>query len=165
MTTTRIIGHTTLTLKQIAPSVSDAFSPNLHRWMRNKAHFYKGGGVRQTVYRVKPGTKLSKDIGADTLMIGYPERSYEYGFIGVRLISALCEGARAGSFYYMGMAAMLEEVEGFWDQYLKVGRCAIDPSHKEHFQDDRYSMEGETRTCLWCGAKPSLFAKDQSVFQ
>jgi hypothetical protein len=66
MTTTRIIGHTTLTLKQIAPSVSDAFSPNLHRWMRNKAHFYKGGGVRQTVYRVKPGTKLSKAIGADT---------------------------------------------------------------------------------------------------
>lgn len=162
--TTQTRGHATLALKDIAPSKSASFSPNLHSWMRAKAHFDKSGGVLQTVYRVKPDTSLAKEIGADTLMIGYPESRDENGFIGIRLISALCQGAKAGSFYYIGMASMLEEVSGFWDQYLKVGRCAIDPSHKEHFQGNRYSMEGDSRTCIWCGAKHERVMTPRTVF-
>ncbi|MYM92676.1 hypothetical protein [Duganella vulcania] len=163
-TTTRAVGHATLTLKQLAPSVSAAFSPNLHSWMRAKAHFYKGGGVLQTVYRVKPDTKLAKEFGAGTLMIGFPEDPTEKGFVGVRLMSVLCQGTKAGDYYYLGMAPMLEEVEGFWDQYLKVGRCAIDPEHKEGFMADRYSMDGDVRTCRWCGAKHERVLTPRTVF-
>lgn len=163
-TTTRIIGHATLTAKDIAPSKSASFSPNLHRWMRAKAHFFQDGGVLQTVYRVKAGTSLARDIGADTLMLGYAEDQTENGFIGVRLMSALCQGAKAQSFYHMGMAPMLEVVEGFWDQYLMVGRCAIDPAHKEGFMGDRYSVDGGMRTCLWCGAKHERVITPRTVF-
>lgn len=163
-TTTRTIGHATLTAPDIAPSKSAAFSPYLHRWMRAKAHFYKGGGVLQAVYRVKPDTQLSRKIGVGTLMIGYAEDPDEQGFIGIRLMSVLCNGVKAGDFYYIGIAPMLEVVEGFWDQYLKVGRCAIDPDHLESFMADRYSMDSDTRTCLWCGAKHERVMTPRTVF-
>ncbi|WP_227742200.1 hypothetical protein [Janthinobacterium sp. HH102] len=152
-----------MTLKQLAPSVSSSFSPNLHRWMRKKAHFYTDGGVLQTVYRVKPDTVLASEIGAGTLMIGYPDSPGESGFSGVRLMSVLCLGVEARSFYHIGMASMLDEVEGFWGNYLTVGRCAIDPTHKEGFAD-RYSMDGDTRTCLWCGAKHERVMTPRTVF-
>lgn len=164
MTTTRTVGHSTLKLKQIAPSISAAFSPNLYRWMRAKGHFYKDGGVLQTVFRVKPGTTLAQEFGAGTLMIGYAGDQGENGFIGIRLIAALCHGTKAGSFYYVGMAAMLDEVADFWEQYMQVGRCAIDPDHKEGFMGDRFTLDGDTRTCLWCGAKHDRVMTPRTVF-
>lgn len=42
-------------------------------------------------------------------------------------------------------------LEGFWDSYLKVGRCAIDPSHSEHFMASRFREHESGRECLWCG--------------
>ena len=163
-TATRFIGHKTLTLRQIDPTKSASFSPNLHRWMRAKGHFFKDGGVLQTVYRVLPDTRLAREIGAGTLMLGYAEDPTEKGFVGIRLMAALCQGVKAGSFYHIGVAPMLEEVVGFWDAYLKVGRCAIDPAHKEGFMGDRYSMDGDTRTCLWCGSKHERVMTPRTVF-
>lgn len=162
---TRRLGHPTLRREQLSPVGQGSFSPNLYRWMRAKAHFYKGGGVLQSVYRVLPDTKLAQDFGAGTAMIGYPDDSDEDGFIGVRLMSALCEGARAGSYYYSGIAAMLVQDEGFWDRYLQVGRCAIDPGHQVHFQGNRYSFAAEagTRTCLWCGTQHQRVLTPQTI--
>lgn len=98
-------------------------------------------------------------------MIGYPGvAGVDQGFVGVRLMAVLCQGGKAGSFYYLGMTPMLEEVKGFWDAYLKIGRCAIDPAHKEGFMGDRYSSEGDTRTCLWCGAKHERVITPRTVF-
>lgn len=165
MITTREIGHRTLRLKQLVPSLSPAFSPNLYYWMRKKAHFYKDGGVLQTVFRVKPETRLAKELGAGTLMIGYADADGDdNGFVGIRMMEALCLGAEAGSFYYIGMAKMLEEVDEFWEQYLKIGRCAIDPAHKESFLGERYSMDGNTRSCTWCGAKHERVMTPRTVF-
>lgn len=133
--------------------------------MRAKAHFYKGGGVLHTVFRVKPDSTLAQEFGAGTLMIGYPgDSGNDRGFVGVRLIAVLCNGVRAGSYYYIGVTPMLEEVEGFWDHYLKVGRCAIDPAHRECFMGDRYSLEGDTRTCLWCGVMHERVLTARTVF-
>lgn len=148
------VGHPTMTLHEISPSRSAAFSPNLYRWMFSEGHAYKGGGVAETVFRVLPDSKLEKHFGAGTLMIGYPYNQYEgdTDFSGSLLISVLCNGSKAKRFCYSGAAGSLEVVDGFWDRYLQVGRCAIDPEHQQHFWgNERYSIAGDTRTCLWCG--------------
>jgi hypothetical protein len=160
-TTTRSIGHPKLTLKQIAPAVSAAFSPNLYRWMKKKAHFYKDGGVLHNVYRVLPDTPAAKSFGEGTLLIGYLD---ENDFCGVRLMSTLCEGGAASSLCYLGIGPDLAPIEGFWDSYLKIGRCAIDPDHAEGFMDERYATVGATRTCLWCGAKHERVMTPRTVF-
>ncbi|MDH0342019.1 hypothetical protein [Chromobacterium haemolyticum] len=156
MTTLSPIGHPSLRLNDIHPCKSPAFSPNLHRWMRSRGHAYQNGGVADTVYRVRPDSKLATTYGAGTLFIGHPYSQYEgdTDFSGELLIAVLCHGTKAGSFCFAGAAPALEEVTGFWDRYLDVGRCAIDPDHKEHFiGGDRFRIEGDLRECLWCGAR------------
>jgi len=104
--------------------------------------------VLHTVYRVQPGTRTAKDCGEDALFLGYMDGR---NFIGVRLMAALCQGTKAGSACYLGMGQDLCVVENFWKQYLAVGRCAIDPGHREYFMADRYAVVDGQKTCRWCG--------------
>lgn len=148
--------HPSLTLAQLAPTLSAAFSPNLYKWMKAKANFYRDGGVYQAVFRVKPDTRLARSWGTGTLVIGYASNEYEgdTDFIGTRLMSVLCQGVEASSACHPGLAADLEEVDGFWDRYLAVGRCAVDPEHREQFVGgDRYIEVGGRKACVWCGAE------------
>ena len=155
----RKIGHKTLRLRDLMPEKSVSYSPNLYRWLRKKGHFFSDGGVLQSVFSVKAGTRSAESFGAGTLLIGYrccdvDRNPVDKDFIGVRLMAALCRGGKADSCCYAGIAGDLVEVTGFWDRYLVVGRCAIDPEHEEYFSGaDRYAIAGEVRTCLWCGVK------------
>lgn len=154
VTTLTPIGHPNLRLQDIHPSKSPAYSQNLHRWMRQRGHAYRSGGVADTVYRVLPGNKLATMYGAGTLFIGHPYSQYEddTDFSGAPLIGVLCHGAKAGSSCLPGAIHSLEEIKGFWDRYLQVGRCAIDPEHKQHFiGGNSFVIKGDLRECLWCG--------------
>jgi hypothetical protein len=155
------VGHKTLRLADIAPNKSAAFSPNLHKYMKTHGHFYRGGGTIEGVYKVRAGTKAAEVFGAGTLMLGFPDE--DGYFIGTRMISALCHGSKAERAAYP-YGKGVELVEGFWDRYLEVGRCAIDPDHNENFMADRFSMDGDTRTCLWCGAKHERVLTPRTVF-
>lgn len=148
------VGHPTMKLMDISPSVSPSFSPNLYRWMKTEGHAYSDCGVAETAYRILPGSKLAELYGAGTLMIGCPYNQYEgdTDFSGTLLMAVLCNGSNAKRYCYPGAINALEAVEGFWDRYMQIGRCAIDPSHQEHFRGSaRYSFAGNVRTCLWCG--------------
>ena len=146
-----------LRLRDLDPAKSPSFSPNLYRWMRAEGHFFRDGGTLVGVYSVRAGSRAAAQFGAGTLLIGYPtnDGDGDADFIGVRLMSALCKGAGAGAWCYLGLAAGLDLVPDFWGRYVQVGRCAIDPEHKEHFSGggrDRFIETGNTRTCQWCGA-------------
>lgn len=148
------VGHPTLMIKNIAPSISPAFSPNLYRWLKAYGHAYDDGGLAETVYRVLPDTRLAKEFGSGALFIGCPYEQYEgdTDFSGSLLISVLCNGSQAKRFCYAGAAPSLEPVGDFWESYLHIGRCAIDPGHKEHFYgSERYASDGVNCICLWCG--------------
>lgn len=161
------VGHATLRLRDLSSGRSPSFSPNLYRWMRRHAHFYQDGGVAEGVYLIKPGTPAAEAFGADVLMIGYPLHGHpgDTDFSGVRMMDVLCNGGKAVRWCYSNMAPDLDRVEGFWDSYLGVGRCAIDPKHQEHFMGgDRYAMEGDVRTCLWCGHQQRRIITQRDVY-
>lgn len=161
------VGHPTLTIKQLSPKVSASLSPNLHRWMKSHGHGYTDGGVAEAVFRVLPDTRMAKEYGAGTLLIGCAYNQYEgdKDFSGSVLIGVLCNGTQAGRYCFAGAMDMLEVVDGFWDIYLKVGRCAIDPSHEQHFcGSERYSHTGDVRTCLWCGEQHQKVVTPRTVF-
>lgn len=150
----------------IEPGKNPAFSPNLYRWMRRYARSAGDAGVVEQVFRVRPDTPAAKILGAGTLMIGYSLNGHpgDTDFSGARLMDVLCNGGGAGRWCYVGIAPDLEMLEGFWARYLKVGRCAIDPMHREAFQGgDRFHEEGDHRTCLWCGAKQTKVRKPRVV--
>ena len=70
-TTIRQIGHPTMVLTDTDPKKSAAFSPNLHKYLKEKGHFFKDGGLLDGVYEVQSGTKAAEQFGAGTLLLGY----------------------------------------------------------------------------------------------
>ena len=144
---TRQIGHPTLVLADTAPSKSEAFSPNLHKYLKEHAHFFRDGGILDGVYKVLPDTKAASQFGAGSLLLGYPDEGF---FTGARLMSVLCLGREAERCAYP-CGSGLKFLDGFWDNYLRVGRCAIDPAHRENLLAERFREHATGRECLWCG--------------
>lgn len=154
----KVVPARLLDLEAIAPTKSEAYSPNLYRWLVGLER--QGGNVsHQHVYRVRGGTRLSLMFGAGTLFIGSSDPTYpaDRDLFGARLIDVLCIGVKAGRYCYPGALGALDCVDAFWSEYLRVGRCAIDPGHLEHFAGPpRYVEAGNERTCKWCGVVQRL---------
>jgi hypothetical protein len=120
----------------IGPRNGGRFSPNLYKWIKSHSNH-----EMLDVYK-------SDD---STLYIGYePEGGF---FTGSKLIEVLCQGKSASSWAFaMSSIGPLNIGEGFWDEYERIGRCAIDTNHDMNFvsSDGRWSIVGKTRYCMWC---------------
>lgn len=106
-----------LELGSIDPKQHDRFSPNLFKFLKARSVFARLGQV----YRDQDGV----------LWLGFEDSPF---FVGVRLMEILCQGTKAQTAAYPNFWP-LDRVENFWPEYLEVGRCAIDPMHKEHFRN------------------------------
>lgn len=154
------IGHRRLRSNSISPQQSPSFSPNLFKYLKANGHFFEDGGILEDLFVAVEGTEAAEFFGVGTLLIGYID---EACFIGSRIGAALSQGNKAPKHAYLCTEG-LQRVDGFWDNYLKIGRCAIDPEHKIHFMGDRFSMNQDTRTCLWCGATHERVLTPRTVF-
>lgn len=126
----------------ISPAKGDKFSPRLYNYLRHQR------------MRVDPDMRRVFKDKDGILWIGYV--SNDQWFTGSRLMSVLCGVQSAGRIACYPNAAVvwkLKEVKTFWQRYLKVGRCVLDPKHERHFVGDagRYVQENRKRTCQWCG--------------
>lgn len=130
--------HNGLDIALIHPNKSAMYSPNLYKWLTSPSRKHRAWTSR--VYKDREGT----------LWVGMLDLG---DLIGQRLMHVLCNGAKTESAAWCGLKG-LTEVGGFWKRYIEVGRCAIDPAHREFFVggDTRYKIDGDLRTCLWCGA-------------
>lgn len=111
------------------------YSPNLKRWCRKQA------AHDNRVYRGKDGA----------LWIGWIDDGL--WFIGSRFWRVMCLGAKAEVGCWTFPVSDLTEVKGFWGEYARIGRCAIDKDHERHFVEGagRWTEDGDVRTCKWCG--------------
>jgi len=125
-----------LNIDSIHPKNGKKFSPNLHRFMKNKGAAFASV---QLVYEDSEGV----------LWIGYCD---DHFFTGARLVSVLCD-YKSQTFAHIGKVQTLTEVSNFWERYVRDGRCAIDQSHSMYFvgNDKRWKIEKNTRACQWCG--------------
>lgn len=161
-----VVAHERLRLADLGPQRSAAFSPNLYRWMRAHGAFRRAGGVVQTAYLPRPGSRAEAEFGCGTLFLGKPFDAVggNPDFCGARMIAVLCDGAREHNWCFSGLMPDLAPVAGFWERYLQVGRCAIDPEHQQYFLGgDRYRVEGRSRTCLWCGAHHERITRSRII--
>lgn len=124
-------------LAQINPKNHERFSPNLYAWLVSRRQIRTLHLKR--VFKEKDGL----------LWIGY--RDDQGDVIGVRLYQVLTNGRAAETGCYPGL--VVEEVTDFWERYVTLGRCAIDPEHKMHFiaSRSRWEVNGDHRRCTWCG--------------
>lgn len=68
-TTIRQIGHPTMGLTDTDPKKSAAFSPNLHKYLKEKGHFFKDGGFWTVFTRCSQAPRLqsSSELGRSCL--------------------------------------------------------------------------------------------------
>ncbi|MEY2335685.1 hypothetical protein [Acidithiobacillus ferrianus] len=127
-----------LDLAAIDPRNGPQFSPNLYRFLKGR------GQTWATTCRVY----LDMD---GILRIG----SLDDGWLhGAWLMGVLCYGLREQVWAHLpGSLGDLREITDFWTDYMRNGRCAIDPEHKRSFIGDetRWAVHGDERSCLWCG--------------
>lgn len=127
-----------LDVSAIHPRNGAKYSPNLHAWLTKRGKNHRTWTSR--VFSDKDGT----------LWIGMLDLG---DLVGARLMQVLCNGAKTETACWVNLGP-LRELDGFWERYTAVGRCAIDPAHKMYFvgDDTRWQTAGNHRECLWCGA-------------
>jgi hypothetical protein len=135
MTTNNRLLPNGLDIESVSPRRGAKYSPNLYRWLTSPSNKHRPQTSR--IYRDAAG-----DLWIGMLDMG--------DLIGSRLIAVLCNGTKERTFCYPGLKG-LQEVADFWPRYTQVGRCAIDPGHNASFLDNRWTVTGDTRNCLWCG--------------
>ena len=125
-------------VKLINPKNHEKYSPNLYKWLKKRDE------SNRQKYRV-----YKKDDGV--LYIG---EILDGGLSGTRLITVLCLGSKAEELFFCDKN-QYKEVVGFWENYIRIGRCAIDPEHREYFScaGSRFIESNECRVCNWCGQK------------
>ena len=135
-----------LVLSDINPDNGSKFSPNLFKFLsasRNKI---------QALY-------AQVWVDADgVLYLGW--RDEAKSFFGCQLMQVLCNGTRTQTWCIERLKLKL--LNNFWEEYLRIGRCAIDTAHAMPFavnnpnvslDSERWDEKPTVRTCRWCGHK------------
>ena len=118
--------------------------------------FREGGGVHQRLFKVRPNQLPGKGMMPPFLLLGTTESDFGPGGIvevkGANVDAILVQGAGAAIHVWSTMTEAIEPVRGFWESYLSVGRCALDPDHSSDFGALRFRQHDRSRKCLWCGS-------------
>jgi hypothetical protein len=144
-----LIDHPPLELGEINPKRHEKFSENLYNWLNSRK--------QKTFIKEQ---KVWQDSNKE-LWIGW---KHDGELIGTRLFSVLCNGSKAETMCYPA-SIKLTEVPNFWENYKKLGRCAIDPEHTVSFlsSKSRWSVTGTARICNWCGQHQQLDQRKKTV--
>lgn len=70
---------------------------------------------------------------------------------GSRLSTVTCEGSRTASFAF-GPNFGMQIIPDWWEHYISLGKCCIDPEHYFYADSERWEANGGSlRACNWCG--------------
>lgn len=138
-------------VKQIDPASWDAYSSNLVKWLK------ANGRDGDCVFRLRAGAKLERVYGPGAMFVGQKfslDDATDTDFSGALLMGTLTFGRDAPRHCHAGLFAQLQEIEGFWQQYIDRGRCAIDPDHRVMFRENNRIVSRDGKSlCAWCSAE------------
>lgn len=124
---------------------ADRYSENLWKWARK----YRDRRLFVAFSEKDGHTFDETKTLASRLYIGF-HRLDDGWLHGSRLSEILCQGSKAESWAYQpGM--LFKEIPNWWDKYMEHGKCFIDPEHCLYLDAARWLVQGNVRTCLWCG--------------
>lgn len=141
-------------LSQIRPAApspeSDKFSRNIYNWFRAKGKRY-GFGVwceQRNIITDKHDPFTYQNARRGDIYFGFRDGDF--------VIGAKMRAVQVGdneTACWVGTRKAIEITDWFWSEYLKRGRCLLNDHDMGLLYDrGRFTVNGETRTCNWCGA-------------
>lgn len=149
----------TLSIENFKPKKHPKYSPNLYKWLRKRKKTFQSLEIFSDEHnRLWIGNIIYNNNGAEMLH-------------GCLLMRILCNGSKSDFMSYLvsgHFTGPLTPVLDFWEQYEKLGRCAIDKDHQINFIDEssRWKTNDDERECLWCNNyKQKLITEEKIVKQ
>lgn len=140
-----------LDFSAIDPRKHEKYNWNLYRYLSR--HLMRR--VCDRIYRDECGALWIGHFGANNIFLGtYLSQVLELGDA-----TQTPTWPKANTLHF-------RTVLGFWNQYERLGSCAIDPSHQDASldTDGRYSfLPDGSRQCQWCGATQYLFTWTDTI--
>ncbi len=146
-------------LERIVPQKHPRYSRNLYLWIRKNFCGANAWPLQNVRVYARRADKMRPYIGC------MDDLSW---FFGSQLMGVLSYGSKEQMLAFDDKPPQEESFilqENFWPEYIRKGRCAIDPKHDIAFKDEatRWKTSGDTRTCLWCGTTQHLVIKRRIV--
>ena len=137
---------TNLDVERINPALGAKYSPNLYEFLVARKNSSQARLAR--VFVDTDGTEY----------LGFMDDTN--CLIGARLTQVLCYGDKTQVLSYCSTGD-LREREGFWDEYIADGRCALDREHRMPFigSETRWQVAGEERHCQWCNKETQVLQR------
>lgn len=131
-------------------------SPSLDRFRRDRRHV----NFLNIYVRRGDDWRASKDV----VFLG---SVYDGFLMGAQLNRILVGDMQLWSYMenHINPSELVDVTAEFWALYDEIGRCAFDSTHEQYFQnsEDRYAVDGDKRTCNWCGAEQVRRTKQRLV--
>jgi hypothetical protein len=137
-------------LKQIHPDAHPKYSLRLYKWLTSRRRTWP---LEKTQVYFNDGLSYFSGI-----YVGYLQLDERYGSFRGNRLSGIVHGTRY-RVHHQGFGWRgFELVPDFWEQYLELGKCHIDPRHSWDWSNagERWDKDGDNRTCRWCGARYAL---------
>ena len=138
-------------IKEINPKNGHKFSPNLWKWMKkNRKRFFNLKVYLYSEEEINPHLYIGEMSESDTCLSG------------AKLAAVITRGSRQEVYCMPWGRSCFKQVPDFWEKYISIGRCAIDPAHFWTFANEKeaprwsVSEDGKSRQCLWCGLEQVL---------
>lgn len=143
----------------------DKYSANLYRWLvkSHRKHWTAPNVFIQLGHDICQVESFNPDqTQAPAIYLGMPDNG---DLFGSHLSRILTMGAKAETACYTGFALphrAIDITQDFWERYLLLGKCAIDPEHTL-YGSERYDTSNKHRQCRWCGRKEASHIEKQIV--
>lgn len=128
-------------IKPKTPEVSDKYSWGIYKWLKTNG----------TNFRVLLDPSKDKTL---TRRLNFISDEGGRGTIGSNVHSIMTGQRTLYCFSLCPLHKYTDVTDWFWSNYLRFGRCMVDPEHSMWFlsDDGRYTMINKnSKRCNWCG--------------
>lgn len=128
-------------IKPKIPKVSDRYSWSIYQWVKTNG----------TNFRVLLDPSEDEIL---TRRLYFIRNEGGRGTVGSNVHSIMSGQRTLYCFSLYPLHKYPDVTEWFWINYLRFGRCMVDPGHSKYFlgDDERYTMINKnSKRCNWCG--------------
>jgi hypothetical protein len=146
---------------------SSKYSQYLYLWLRYNKRYRKVFFAENFWFDPEKSDEFSEDKNVShQIYIGIPDEvPNDEFFSGSELRRIINFGSKEHGYAYhlKKLGNVTDITDWFWEKYLRIGKCAIDPEHTIYWRERYDDIDDKSRSCRWCGRVENLHIVERTV--